>query len=118
MKYVFLLVCSSIGFEIIAQRNEVQYLSPPVSEVKIHLTNAEVIHKQSINLAVGKTKVIITGLSPKINLQSVRADLDKHFDSFHQRQYQFFTKPSLQPRNQKSEGFCDTTSSTDSRFYG
>ena len=45
-----------------------------VKEVKLHLTGGEALHVAKISLVAGKNSLVFTGLSPKINAQSVRVE--------------------------------------------
>lgn len=45
-----------------------------ITEVKVHLNNAEITNKKLLNLTSGTQTIIFTGISPKLNNQSIRVE--------------------------------------------
>ena len=57
-----------------------QKVKTTVRSAVIYLSGAEIYRSKTVNLKSGKTKLIFTNLSPKLNPKSIRITTDKHID--------------------------------------
>ena len=77
MRYLKLLLCLLIMQPAFAQIQE-HTVESNIESVKIYLQGAEVIRTKNINLQTGKHRLILSGLSPNINPQSIQVTSSKN----------------------------------------
>ena len=77
MRYLKLLLCLLIMQPAFAQIQE-HTVESNIESVKIYLQGAVVIRTKNINLQTGKHRLILSGLSPNINPQSIQVTSSKN----------------------------------------
>ncbi len=82
MKHLFIITFIS-GFFLFPAYSQVikeQKVKSEISSVTVYLTGAEIHRNKTLNLKSGKTRLIFTDLSPKINAKSIRITTDENVD--------------------------------------
>ncbi len=82
MKHLFFIVffASLVITPNYGQGIKEQKIKTTVNSATIYLTGAEIHRNKTVNLKAGKTKLIFTNLSPKINSKSIRITTGKNID--------------------------------------
>jgi len=82
MKHLFLIVffATLVITPNYGQGIKEQKIKTTVNSATIYLTGAEIHRNKTVNLKAGKTKLIFTNLSPKINSKSIRITTGKNID--------------------------------------
>lgn len=82
MKHLFLVVFFATFYIMpnYAQGIKEQKIKTTISSATVYLTGAEIHRNKTVNLKSGKTKLIFTNLSPKINSKSIRITTASNID--------------------------------------
>lgn len=82
MKHIFLVVFFATIYTMpnYAQGIKEQKIKTTISSATVYLTGAEIHRNKTVNLKSGKTKLIFTNLSPKINSKSIRITTASNID--------------------------------------
>ena len=100
MRYLKLLVCLLIMQPAFAQIQE-HTVESKIESVKIYLQGAEVIRTKAISLKTGKHRLILSGLSPNINAQSIQVTSSKNTSILSITNKTNFLKPKTAKGNTK-----------------
>ncbi len=82
MKHLFLIPVLSLFFIIPGNGQGIkeQKVKSEINSVTVYLSGAEIHRNKTVNIKNGKTRLIFTNLSPKINSKSIRITTNENVD--------------------------------------